>query len=47
MIAALAARIAPAPRTDFIIDISDPKPCPGRLEPARRDGKDVLICKPD
>lgn len=34
-------------RTEFVIDPADPKPCPGRLEPARRDGKDVLVCKPD
>ncbi len=34
-------------KAEFIIDLSDPKPCPGRLEPAKRDGKDVLVCKPD
>lgn len=33
--------------SEFIIDMADPKPCPGRLDPAKRDGKDVLVCKPD
>lgn len=36
-----------SPRVEFVIDAADPKPCPGRLESARRDGKDVLVCKPD
>jgi hypothetical protein len=34
-------------KTEIIIDYADPKPCAGRLEPAKRGGKDVLICKPD
>lgn len=34
-------------KTEFVIDAADPKPCPGRLEPGKRDGKDVLVCKPD
>jgi outer membrane biosynthesis protein TonB len=34
-------------KSEIIIDLSDPKPCAGRLEPAKRGGKDVLICKPD
>ncbi len=32
---------------DVIIDPNDPKPCAGSLMPARRNGKDVLICKAD
>lgn len=32
---------------DVIIDPADPKPCAGSLLPARRNGKDVLICKAD
>jgi hypothetical protein len=34
-------------KSEIIIDSADPKPCAGRLEPAKRGGKDVLICKPD
>lgn len=34
-------------KAEFVIDAADPKPCPGRLEPGKRDGKDVLVCKPD
>jgi hypothetical protein len=37
----------PAAKPEIIIDFADPKPCAGRLEPAKRNGKDVLICKPD
>jgi hypothetical protein len=37
----------PAAKPEIIIDYADPKPCAGRLEPAKRGGKDVLICKPD
>jgi hypothetical protein len=37
----------PAAKAEIIIDYADPKPCAGRLEPAKRNGKDVLICKPD
>jgi hypothetical protein len=42
---------APAPvaakAVETIIDPLDPKPCAGRLEPGRRGGKAVLVCKPD
>ncbi|WP_421738667.1 hypothetical protein [Caulobacter sp.] len=38
---------APAAKAEIIIDLADPKPCAGRLEPAKRGGKDVLVCKPD
>ena len=34
-------------KAEFVIDPADPKPCPGRLDPAKRGGKDVLVCKPD
>jgi hypothetical protein len=33
--------------SDVIIDPANPKPCAGSLIPARRNGKDVLICKAD
>lgn len=36
-----------AAKPEIIIDYADPKPCAGRIEPAKRNGKDVLICKPD
>lgn len=40
--------VQPAPaKTEVVIDPFDPKPCAGRLEPAKRGGKTVLICKPD
>jgi hypothetical protein len=39
--------VAATAKSEIIIDLSDPKPCAGRLEPAKRGGKDVLICKPD
>jgi hypothetical protein len=45
--AKVAAKPAASAKAEFVIDLSDPKPCPGRLEPAKRDGKDVLVCKPD
>jgi hypothetical protein len=38
---------APVTKAEFVIDPADPKPCLGRLDPAKRDGKDVLICRPD
>lgn len=38
---------APKAKAEIIIDPADPKPCAGRLEPAKRDGKDVLVCRPD
>jgi translation initiation factor IF-2 len=38
---------AAAASNEIVIDYADPKPCAGRLEPAKRNGKDVLICKPD
>ena len=36
----------PASR-EIIIDPSNPQACAGSLVPAKRGGKDVLICKPD
>jgi len=36
-----------AKAAEILIDPLDPKPCSGRLEPARRGGKAVLICRPD
>jgi hypothetical protein len=44
---AVTATAKPAAKPEIIIDYADPKPCAGRLEPAKRGGKDVLICKPD
>jgi hypothetical protein len=44
---AVAPTAKPAAKPEIIIDYADPKPCAGRLEPAKRGGKDVLICKPD
>lgn len=41
------AKPAASAKAEFVIDLADPKPCPGRLEPAKRNGKDVLVCKPD
>lgn len=38
---------AASAKAEFIIDFADPKPCPGRLDSAKRNGKDVLVCKPD
>lgn len=43
----IATKPAASAKAEFIIDMSDPKPCPGRLDPAKRNGKDVLVCKPD
>ncbi len=37
----------PSVKAEMIIDPLDPQPCAGRLEPAKRKGKDVLICKPN
>lgn len=50
-----AAQAAPRPKTQIvksaptetIIDPANPKPCAGSLVPAKRGGKDVLVCKPD
>ena len=42
-----ATKPAPSAKAEFVIDAADPKPCPGRLEPGKRNGKDVLVCKPD
>ena len=42
-----ATKPASSAKAEFVIDFADPKPCPGRLESAKRDGKDVLVCKPD
>jgi len=46
-VAKMATKPATLAKAEFVIDPSDPKPCQGRLEPAKRDGKDVLVCKPD
>jgi len=43
----VATTAKPAAKPEIIIDYADPKPCAGRLEPAKRNGKDVLVCKPD
>jgi hypothetical protein len=49
----VAAKPAPAAvkiepeKAETVIDFANPQPCAGRLEPAKRGGKDVLICKPD
>ncbi|PXA82645.1 hypothetical protein DMC25_19695, partial [Caulobacter sp. D4A] len=44
-IGATPAKI-PAGR-EIIIDPANPQACAGSLLPAKRGGKDVLICKPD
>ena len=43
----VAAKPVASAKAEFVIDMADPKPCPGSLEPAKRNGKDVLVCKPD
>jgi len=45
--APVAETAAKAKAVETIIDPLDPKPCAGRLEPSRRGGKAVLICKPE
>jgi hypothetical protein len=37
----------PAAAIGTVVDPADPKPCAGSLVPAKRGGKDVLICKAD
>ena len=43
----VAAKPVASAKAEFVIDMADPKPCPGSLEPVKRNGKDVLVCKPD
>lgn len=42
-----AAKPAPVAAKEIIIDPANPTPCAGSLIPAKRGGKDVLICKAD
>lgn len=42
-----SVKATPAAASEIIIDPANPKPCAGSLVPAKRDGKDVLICKAD
>lgn len=42
-----AAKPAPVTSKEVIIDPANPAPCAGSLVPAKRGGKDVLICKAD
>ncbi len=42
-----AAKAAPVSAKETIIDPANPTPCAGSLLPAKRGGKDVLICKAD
>jgi cell division septation protein DedD len=37
----------PAAKAETIVDPANPAPCAGSLVPAKRGGKDVLICKAD
>lgn len=41
------ALVAPPSAKEIIIDPANPIPCAGSLVPAKRGGKDVLICKAD
>jgi hypothetical protein len=34
-----------APKKDFEYDPAKPQPCPGRLEPVKRKGKSVIMCR--
>jgi hypothetical protein len=43
----LPAQPAPTAAKEIIIDPANPAPCAGSLVPAKRGGKDVLICKAD
>ena len=36
-----------AKKAEVIIDPNNPQPCAGSLSPAKRNGKTVLVCKPD
>lgn len=42
-----SVKATPAASSEIITDPANPKPCAGSLVPAKRDGKDVLICKAD
>ncbi|TCS16069.1 hypothetical protein [Caulobacter sp. BK020] len=46
-IGAKPAAMPIAAKGEVIIDPNDPKPCAGSLIPAKRGGKNVLICKAD
>ncbi|MEJ2818578.1 hypothetical protein [Caulobacter sp. CCG-8] len=46
-IGAKPAAMPIAAKGEIIIDPADPKPCAGTLTPAKRGGKNVLICKAD
>jgi hypothetical protein len=46
-IGAKPAALPIAAKGEVIIDPNDPKPCAGSLVPAKRGGKNVLICKAD
>ncbi|HWU14018.1 MAG TPA: hypothetical protein VN157_08410, partial [Caulobacter sp.] len=46
-IGAKPAAMPIAAKGEVIIDPNDPKPCAGSLVPAKRGGKNVLICKAD
>ena len=46
-VAKAVTKAAVPAKAEFVVDLADPQPCPGRLEPTKREGKDVLICKPD
>lgn len=46
-IGAKPAALPIAAKGEVIIDPADPKPCAGSLVPAKRGGKNVLICKAD
>lgn len=46
-IGAKPAAMPLAKKGEVIIDPADPKPCAGSLVPAKRGGKNVLLCKAD
>ncbi|EJL31277.1 hypothetical protein PMI01_02845 [Caulobacter sp. AP07] len=46
-IGAKPAAMPLAQKGEIVIDPNDPKPCAGSLTPAKRGGKNVLICKAD
>lgn len=45
--AAPAKKLAPIGGGEIIVDPVNPVPCAGSLLPAKRGGRDVLICKPN
>ena len=45
--AAPAKKLAPIGGNEIIVDPINPAPCAGSLLPAKRGGRDVLICKPN